>query len=129
MSADQQEMRDVTMRFFGAINTGNLGQIDKAVDEIYAPDVVLHYPPMPDLAPGSAGIKQFLHGMFTNYSHIHIDLDGIFGEGDNLAQRYTWQATNVSTGKRTILPLVNIGRWAEGKIVEEWEVGGPAKEE
>ena len=30
----------------------------------------------------------------------------MFGEGDNLAQCYTWQATNVSTSKKTALPLL-----------------------
>ncbi len=129
MSTDLKRMKEDTTRYMDIVNQGDLGRIDKAIDEFYAPDVVLHYPPAPNLAPGAAGVKQFVHMLFTDFTDIHVKLDSMFGEGDEAACRYTWQATNVKTGKRTTLPLLNISRWDGGRIVDEWEVAGPSKEE
>jgi predicted SnoaL-like aldol condensation-catalyzing enzyme len=129
MSADLKKMKEDVIHSFELINTGDLMQVDKAIDEMYAPDAVLHYPHAPNLPPGAAGIKQFTHQLYKDFTNIHLMLDDMFGEGDELACRYTWQATNASTGKKTNLPLLNIGRWDGGKIVEEWEVAGPSTDE
>ena len=133
MSADLKKMKEDTVRWFELFNrafkAGDLGQIDKVIDEQYAPNVVLHFPPAPNLAPGAAGVKQFVRQLLNDFTNVHVKLEGMFGEGDMLATRYTWQATNKSTGKKSTLPLLNIGRWDGGKIVEEWELAGPSKEE
>jgi predicted SnoaL-like aldol condensation-catalyzing enzyme len=129
MSADLQKAKEATIRCFDNINSGDMSEMEKWIDEWYAQDAVIHYPPAPNLAPGAAGVKQFMHQLFRDHTGIHITLDDMFGEGDRLACRYTWQGTNKSTGKRGTLPLLSISRYAGGKIVEEWEVAGPAKEE
>ena len=122
---DLKQMKEATLRMFESVNSGDLERMDQITDEVYAPDAILHFPPQPDLLPGTAGIKQFMHRMFEGYTNVHVTLNSMFGEGNELALRYTWQATHAATGEKETLILLNIGRWDGGKIVEEWELNKP----
>jgi predicted ester cyclase len=129
MTTDLKKAKEDTIRWFDIFNSGDLSKMDKGIEEWYASDVVRHYQSDPNLAKGASGVKQFVHQLFKDFANNRITLESLFGEGDQLACRYTWQATNKSTGKRVTLPLLNISRYANGKIVEEWEVAGPGTEE
>jgi predicted SnoaL-like aldol condensation-catalyzing enzyme len=128
MSADLQKAKEATIRWLAIYNTGDLIQIDKGAEEIFAADAILHNPPAPNLAPGAAGVKQFLRELYKDHTGIHMTIDDMFGEGDRLAGRYTWQAMSKSTGKKVTLLVLDVSRWAGGKIVEYWQIASPAKE-
>ena len=123
VTTDLKQMKEANLRLIEIFNSGDLERMEQMVDELYAPDAVLHSPPQPDLPPGVAGVKQFMRRMLNAYTNVHLTLNSMFGEGNELALRYTWQATNAATGEKETMILLNIGRWEGGKIVEEWELG------
>jgi predicted ester cyclase len=58
-----------------------------ALDEIYAPDVVSHLPPFPDVTGHEGSEKAAaIHQGFTDR---HIDLEETIIQGDTIAMRYT----------------------------------------
>ena len=72
-----------------------------------------------------------LYGMFMNaFPDFRMDVEESVAEGDRVACRYTFRGTNTgdfelpapapATGKQVSFSGMNIFRFAEGKIVEEW---------
>ena len=66
--------------------------------------------------------------MFAAFPDFHITLEDIFATGDKVAFRYTVTGTDRSefmgappTGKQVMFTRIMISRFAEGKIVEDWE--------
>jgi predicted ester cyclase len=109
-----------------AVNKGNLD----ALDELYAPNVVVHRPPMGDLE-GLEAYKQSLADSRTGSPDLQMTFDEILLEGENRhASRSTTRGTH--TGQMASLPIPPTGKpWVtavgvvshmeEGKYVEIWE--------
>jgi steroid delta-isomerase-like uncharacterized protein len=96
------------------------GNLD-AADELMAPDVVIHTPPVGSIA----GLKAFaatLRGAFPDW---HSTPEEFVIEGDRVAERWTGRGTHqgtfqgiAATGKRVEVPGVVFYRIADGRIVE-----------
>ncbi|MDY6917550.1 MAG: ester cyclase [Chloroflexota bacterium] len=82
---------------------GNL----EALDELYAPDVVIHRPPQPDVK-GLTEYKQHVLAARQAYTDIQFDWEEMIGEGNTVALRSTWRMKH--TGESPALPVPPTGK-------------------
>jgi predicted ester cyclase len=117
-------------------NQGNLS----VVDELIAADYVLHDPGIPGgelrYDPGVPGGKlrgleafkeQWVSMLRTAFPDLRIVIEDQVAEGDKVASRYTGNGTHQGelrgfppTNNRVEVTGTITSRFAEGKIVEEW---------
>ena len=105
----------------------NPGNVD-AVDEIYAPDYVLHDPSTPEDVHGVEGAREFYETVFNAFPDTEISIEELIAEGDKVVTRWTSRGTHQGefmglppSGKRVEVAGVTISRIEGGKIVEDWE--------
>ena len=98
------------------------------VDEFYATDYVNHIPPNPEIR-GSEGFKQFFAMQFAAFPDFHLTAEDVLAEGDKVVLRWTFTGTHEGelmgippTGKQVTYTGIVINRFADGKIVEDWEI-------
>ena len=96
-----------------------------ALDEIVAPDYVLH----PEGAHGPDGLKEMVQRYRDALSDLRVSIDQQFTDGDYVATRLTIRGKHDGelmgtppTGKRVEFTGITVSRCADGRIVEEWEL-------
>lgn len=96
------------------------------VEELIAPNYVLHDPTRPGLI-GREGIKQSVAMFRTAFPDLHFTIEEQVAEGDMVVIRYTVQGTHqgpfmgiAATGKMGTLTGIDIYRIADGRIEEAW---------
>ena len=101
-------------------NKGNLA----VADEVFAADYVEHLPGLPS---GLDGFKDFLAMLRAAFPDLHVTIEDLIGEGDKVVWRWTMQGTHQGelfnlppTGKQATWTEIQIGRFADGKLVEHW---------
>ena len=82
------------------------GNLD-ALDELYAPDVIIHRPPHPDIR-GLSEYKQHILTARQAYTDIRFDWEEMVGEGDTVALRSTWRMKH--TGESAAVPVPPTGK-------------------
>ena len=104
------------------LDKGNLN----VIDEFFAPHVVIHMAPNPDMK-GLEAYKQFVRGVRTAFPDLQILLEEIILEGDRSAMRYTARGTHkgefmgmAATGKQVTWAGCEVMHWEGGKVVEGW---------
>jgi predicted ester cyclase len=108
-------------------NQGNVALID----ELCTPNYIHHYPPFPDFG-SSEDYKRFAIAVRSAYPDIHLTIEDLIAEGEQVVVRYMWRGTNTgdfvlptmripATGKQVTVTGVTITRFAGGKAVEAWE--------
>lgn len=122
MSIEQNKA--VVHRFINEIwNHQNLA----TVDEIFAPEVVLHDTLWNDVKGREALRNWWKDIIFAAFTNIHLTVEDLFGEGDKVSHR--WVSTSKHTGPLMGVPPTNKDlRWTgqniywfkDGKIVELW---------
>jgi ketosteroid isomerase-like protein len=117
------ENKDVILRWYDAVNQGDIAVLDKLAEEVFTADFIEHDPRMPDFEPGPAGIKKFIRQVRSEYTGVHVTVHDILAEEDKAAYRFTLSMTNASNGEPVDVQLLAIARFAGGQIVEEWELG------
>ena len=121
-----EEMKK-TNRLLELFSSKTLNEFDRLVDEIYAPDYILHDPSMPDPGTGPE-IRKAVHAHGSRqYPRCADRVQRFIAEGELLATRFTVYGTNTSTGQAEVTEVMCFSRFAGGKIVEEWQLGVPAK--
>ncbi len=108
--------------FGEAVNTGKLD----AFDDLVAPDSVDH-DPAPGQVAGPAGFKAFFTDMRSAFPDLHVDVETLVADDDQVAFAYTLTGTNDGpfqgnepTGKAIKVRGLQISRFADGKMVERW---------
>lgn len=108
--------------FGEAVNSGNLDEFDNLVD----PNSVDH-DPAPGQQPGPAGYKAFFTEMRTAFPDLHVDVETLVADDDQVAFAYTLTGTHhgpfqghEATGKSIKVRGVQISKFAEGKMTERW---------
>ena len=92
-----------------------------AADRNVAPDYQEHGADVPaGLPPGPAGPKQYLAAAFRRFPDIHVTIEDMIAEGDRVAVRNTWRATDTETGKKIEFSGIVIWRIEQGKLAERW---------
>src|SRR4051812_43780311 len=84
------ENKAIAMRLFEeVINAYNVARCD----DFYAPDYVAHSVP-PGFSPDREGIKQYHSHYFQAFPDMHLTIDGMIAEGDQVAVYYTGRGTH-----------------------------------
>jgi predicted ester cyclase len=97
--------------------------------ELYAPDVILHGYPR-GLA-GLEGARSFYSHLWEAFPNARLTLGGLIGHDDQLAARYRLSGVQARdfygapvTGATTEADGIAWLRFAEGRVVEEWQASG-----
>ena len=108
--------------FGEAVNTGDLD----AIDGLVHPNSVDH-DPAPGQQPGPEGYKQFFTELRTAFPDLHIEVENLVADDDNVAFAYTLTGTHQgpfqghgATGKSVQVRGLQISKFAEGKMTERW---------
>lgn len=123
-----EENKAVVRRYYEEFNKGVEASM-AAIEELFAPDFVLHGTgPLPEKMD-RASMKQMGAAFFTALPDMHWTVEDLIAEGDKVVARFTWRATHrgefmgvPATGKVVTAKGMNIARVAGGKLVELWEV-------
>ncbi len=120
MSKDQNIAAQ--QRMGEAINAGDLD----ALDEVMSPDVVDH-DPAPDQPAGTQGFKEFFTTMRTAFPDLHVDVEHLVADDENVAFAYRITGTHqgefqgiAPTGQRVDARGMQISRFVDGRITERW---------
>ncbi|MGH8604627.1 MAG: ester cyclase [Gammaproteobacteria bacterium] len=97
------------------------------LDEIVAPDAVIHSPTVPDLNRGPEGAKQYVRLFWDAFPDLQVTTDDIVAEGDKVALRWSAYGTHkgkllsiAPTGKSMRITGQAIYSIVAGKIEEDW---------
>jgi steroid delta-isomerase-like uncharacterized protein len=120
----EQDHKTIVRRFIEeGLNKHNVALID----EVYSPDYVGHDPDRPvprTITDMKQGMEVMLGKIFADY---HYSIERLVEEGDLVAWHWTFRATHQgeimgipATGKQISFGGVNIFRFQDGKVVEDW---------
>ena len=97
------------------------------LDEIVAPDAVIHSTTVPDLSRGPEGAKQYVRLFWAAFPDLQVTTDDIVAEGDKVALRWSAHGTHEGrlmgiepTGKPMTITGQAIYQIGAGKIKEDW---------
>ena len=103
------------------------GDLD-AVDEIFAPNYILHDPSLPKGGRGPNSARQLAAAFRNAFPDLHTTFDGAVAEGDKVAYRWTASGTHEGelmgippSGNRMRITGTAIARISGGKIEEGWQ--------
>lgn len=116
------QLKDKVRRFYEvAYGTGDL----KVVDELIAPDCILHDPSMPHMDRGTDRVKQMIIDYRKAFPDLTFTVTEALSEGDMVATRWIARATHRGTlgaQAATNRPIEVVGmlfsRFRDGKMVE-----------
>jgi predicted ester cyclase len=122
MSVDDHK-RQVRRLIEDAMNRGKLDLLD----ELMAPDMVEHEALGPGIPPTREGVKLFFAGLQQAFPDMQGTIEDEIAEGDKLVARVTMRGTHTGsfmgiapTGKRVEMEVIDICRFADGRLVEHW---------
>lgn len=119
----EQQAQVIASRYLEARNTPALDLLD----EIYAPDVVVHDASAPEDIHGLEGLKAYYEGSHAGFPDFQARFDEVLVAEDRIILRWTIEGTHTGTlrgisptGRHVTFSGVAIERVEDGKIVEEW---------
>jgi len=121
-----EDNKALARRYFEGVNQGNLAYLD----EVCAPDVVLHFPGLPEPVRGLAGLRQVFTVYVTALPDMHQTVEDLVAEGNRVAVRWRARGTQTgplagpmgsvpATGRPATVTGINLLRIEAGKIVED----------
>jgi ketosteroid isomerase-like protein len=119
--------QNVIVRWFDAVNQGDLAVLDQLADELFSPTFIEHDPRMPNFQPGPAGVKHFIRQVLTENVDVTVTLHEIFGYEDKTASRFTVSMKDAASGKPVSAQVIAISRFENGQMAEEWELAVAGK--
>jgi predicted ester cyclase len=116
-----EEIKAKIKTFIEELDKGN----PDVIDEFFAPDVVIHMAPNPDMNLDL--YKQFVRGLYSAFPDLQFVREDMIVEGDSSALRYTAHGTHngefmgiAPTGKQVTWVGCEVANWEDGKIIEGW---------
>ena len=98
------------------------------IDELFAPDFVEHEE-IPGIDLGRDGVRQATQMFHAAFPDLHVVIQDVLADGDKVVMREQWTGTHQgefiglpATGKQVAFDVIDIVRFAEGKLVEHWAV-------
>lgn len=87
----------------------------------FAPNFVDHGADVPPGTPhGPAGAIQYVAGALKRFPDLHVRIEDMIAEDDEVVVRNRWTATDSQTGKKLEFRGIVIWRIAARQIVERW---------
>ncbi len=119
-----EENKAVVRRFLEEVfSKGNL----ELVDELFAPNYVLHDPAVPGEVRGPEGIKQYVDMYRSAYPDTRFTVEDQIAEGDRVVTRWTGRGTHQGelmgippTGQEVTVTGIEFDRVSGGKLEETW---------
>ncbi len=106
----------------------NLGK-EALIDRYYHRDYVAHFNPPAEPLIRLDGLRRDLIELRGAFPDFHEDCHALIAEGDTVVARITLSGTQskpylqyASLGRRFEVATIDIYRFAEGKIIEQWGV-------
>jgi len=126
-STEEETNKALARRFLEAREKGNLA----VVEEMIAPDYVIHARLLPDQQPGREGAIRAIAQLSAAVSNASVHFEDQVAEGDRVVSRFTVHATHdrgelmgvAPTGREMSDMAVAIYRIVGDKIAEEWSMG------
>ena len=116
-----EENKAVVRRAYEAFEKGS-----SAMDEVLAPDSVVHGPGAPGPMDREA-FKQFRNALYTGFPDLRHTIEDLISEGDKVASRFTARGTHKgefqgvpATGKQIVLTGLIVNRVTGDKLAEQW---------
>ena len=107
-------------------NTGDRELVARTIDEIVAPDAIIHTP-LPFEATGAQLLKDLFDRLLTAYPDLHIEIQDVIAAGDKVVSRNRVTGTHqgeylgaAPTGLRGDHDEIVILRFEDGRIAETW---------
>lgn len=111
------------------IRAWNDGTVLDVIGDVFAADVVYHGPSEADSFTGIDTLRAMLAGTFKALRDVRVTIERMTGEGDMLAGWLTVRGVHAgewmgiaATGKEVTMADVGFARFADGKVVEVWEM-------
>jgi ketosteroid isomerase-like protein len=111
--AEEQNI-EVVKKIFEEIDKKNFN----VYDELYAEDVVGHFPPYPDFTRET--LKQSAMESYVEMPDYTHTIEDIISKGDKVVVRLTNRGTDKESGKKIEFPVILISQFVDGKVVEIW---------
>lgn len=115
-------------RLHEAVNSGDAELVEKTIDEIVEPDVLIRTP-LPVEATGAQALKEVFARLLRAFPDLHITVEDVIAEGDKIVSRNTVTGTHQGeymgrppTGRSVTYNEIFIFRFADGRIAETWGV-------
>jgi ketosteroid isomerase-like protein len=118
----ETENEKIILRWFEAVNQGDLHLLDALAVELFTPDFMEHDPRMPDFEPGPAGVKKFIYQVLRENINVQVSVHDMFSHGDKTAYRFTVSMTDSASGKPVTVQLLAITHFFNGQCAEEWQL-------
>lgn len=113
---------DAQKRFGEVVQNGRFEQLSELVSES-----VVDHDPAPGQGPGPQGYVDFFRTLGTAFPDMHIAIDHLVADDDNVAFAYMLTGTHkgpfmgvAATGRRIKARGMQISRFENGKMVERW---------
>src|SRR5688572_2594073 len=101
--------------FEEALNQRNVA----VIDALFAPHFVDHSA-WPGQAPGPAGTKQGVTDILAMFPDLHVTVEAVVADEDQVATREVWRGTHTTSGQAATGTVMHFFRIADAKIVAEW---------
>ncbi|RDV12973.1 ester cyclase [Pontibacter diazotrophicus] len=119
-----EENKKISRRVYEIFSSDNLDALDEMLDRNF----IDHYP-QPGQGPGIDGVKQMLASLRKAFPDLQWIVKDMVAEDDKVVARLNVAGTHQgmykgipATGEQASIPLINIFRIADGKVVERWGV-------
>jgi steroid delta-isomerase-like uncharacterized protein len=114
--------KTITRNFYAALTDGKFNVIDELVSEAF-----IEHEETPTDADGRDGLHELFTAMHDAFSDFAITIEDMVAEGDKVFVRGTIQGIQraeflgiPSKGKPMLVPVADVLRFEEGRIVEHW---------
>ena len=129
MSTTEETRNKATFeRFHDATNSRDVQLVANVIDELVAPDAVIHAP-LPIDATGARYLQEVFATLLRGYPDLHITAEDVIAAGDKIVSRNSVTGTHLGeylgmqpTGTCVTYNEIFIFRFAGGRIVEVWGV-------
>ncbi len=100
------------------------------LNEFVASSFVYHEPPNVECR-GAEEYKQYFGAVLAAYPDLQMSVEHMIAEGETVAARTTFRGTHTGdspafgippTGKQVVVPMITYSTFAEGKLVEIWNL-------
>ena len=116
-------------RIEDAVNTGDVEVISKTIDELVAPDVLIHMPLAVEAPRPHEAFRQLWAMLLRGLPDLHLQIEDLIAEGDKVVMRASVTGTHQGeymgvqpTGKSIKYNEIFIWRLVGGRITEMWGV-------
>jgi predicted ester cyclase len=120
---DLEANKAVIRRLYEEENKGNVD----VIDELMAPDVVIHGDALAPLQKGTAGIKEQVKAVQSVFEGLTVTIEDLVAEGNKVSARLRWRGRQTkdfmgipATNKEITWTAIAVNRIENGRVAERW---------